>query len=60
MNEYTFDRTIFAQFIKNELIVIKKGLEQLDESKLSEEEIDYKNMCLGSIKYELKGRYQIE
>ncbi len=60
MSEYEPRRTIFNQFVKDELIVIRKGLEQLDNSKLSESEIDYKNMCLGSVKYELKGRYQIE
>ncbi len=60
MSEYEPRRTIFSQFCKDELVVIRKGLELLNDSNLSKEEIDYKTMCLGSVRYELKGRYQLE
>ncbi len=59
MSEYEPKRTLFSQFVKDELTVIKKGLERLNDSNLSEEEIEYKQMCLGSVRYELKGRYGI-
>jgi len=60
MSEYEPRRTIFSQFVKDELTVIEKALEFITDSLLSEEEIEYKQMCLGSVRYELKGRYQIE
>lgn len=57
--EYEPRRTIFSQFCKDELTAIKKCLEFVAEDILTEKEKEYKEMCLGSVRYELKGRYGI-
>ncbi len=46
--------SIFDQFIKGELLVLRNALESYTPKGKDEE---YKDMCLGSIKDELKTRY---
>ena len=48
---------LFYDCARKELEVLIKGLESLDNSTLSEEHKDYAEMCLGTLKYQLEGRY---
>jgi len=48
---------LFNTCVKLELVVLIKGLESLDKSTLTEEEKEYADMCLGTLKYQLEGRY---
>ena len=49
--------SLFAQCVRPELEVLIKGLEKLDDSKLSKEQKEYRVMCLGTLHYELENRY---
>jgi len=48
---------LFNTCVKLELVVLIKGLESLDKSTLNEEEKEYADMCLSTLKYQLEGRY---
>ena len=48
---------LFNTCVKKELVVLIKGLESLDKSTLTEEEKEYADMCLSTLKYQLEGRY---
>ena len=48
---------LFHDCVKLELEVMIKGLESLDKSILTKEQKEYSDMCLGTLKYQLEGRY---
>lgn len=47
---------LFADCNRAELKVLIKGLESLN--KLDETDQEYKDMCLGTLKFQLKDRYE--
>ncbi len=49
--------SLFAECVKLELVVLIKGLEALDESRLIDELKEYKNLCLSTLYSELEDRY---
>lgn len=58
--ESTFEelqKKLFADCTRPELEILIKGLELLNNSSLTEEEKEYKDMCLGTLKAQLIVRY---
>ena len=58
--ESTFEelqKKLFSDCIRPELEILIKSLKSLDDSNLTEEEKDYKNMCLRTLEAQLKVRY---
>ncbi len=51
---------LFDQCVKEELIVLIKGLEKLKDQELDDQLKEYKKMCLSTLKYQLEMRYHIE
>ncbi len=49
--------SLFSQCVKGELVILIKGLEALDDSRLIDELKEHKNMCLGTLYSELENRY---
>ncbi len=49
--------SLFSQCVKGELVILIKGLEALDDSRLIDELKEYKNICLGTLYSELANRY---
>jgi len=45
---------LFSQCVKGELVVLIKGLEALDDSRLIDELKEHKNRCLGTLYSELE------
>ena len=53
----TYFETLFHQLIRIELEVLIKALEKLEDSELTKNQKNYKDMCLGSLKHEMDQRY---
>ncbi len=51
---------LFDQCVREELLVLVKGLETLKDEDLLDELKEYKKLCLSTLKYQLKVRYGIE